>query len=161
MTGPAVNNPDAPQLRQLQLSLPIALLKAREVTMDRFRPMLRQHELTEQQWRVIRVLQSSGALEVGELARRSLLLAPSLSRILRSLENEGLVLRESVEGDGRRFVMSLTSAGLDLFATIAPQSESIYRDIEAHFGRDRLQRLLGMLGELETALQDEDLSRSA
>jgi len=32
------------------------LLKAREAAMERFRPMLREHGLTEQQWRVIRAL---------------------------------------------------------------------------------------------------------
>ena len=43
-------------LRDFQHSLPMELLKAREAAMARFRPMLRSHGLTEQQWRVIRAL---------------------------------------------------------------------------------------------------------
>ena len=70
-------------LRDFEHSLPMELLKAREAAMSRFRPMLRDHGLTEQQWRVIRALAHYGEIDAGELAQRSFLLAPSLTRILR------------------------------------------------------------------------------
>ena len=54
------------------------LLKAREAAMSRFRPMLREHGLTEQQWRVIRALADYKEIDAGELAKKSFLLAPSL-----------------------------------------------------------------------------------
>ncbi|MFP3560813.1 homoprotocatechuate degradation operon regulator HpaR, partial [Paraburkholderia sp. SIMBA_049] len=37
-------------------SLTLTLLQAREATMAFFRPALNAHDLTEQQWRVIRIL---------------------------------------------------------------------------------------------------------
>ena len=43
-------------MRAFSRSLPMQLLRAREAVMQRFRPMLHQHGVTEQQWRVIRVL---------------------------------------------------------------------------------------------------------
>ena len=52
-------------------SLPIALLRARETVMHRFRPLLASHDLTEQQWRVIRVLgetiTAAGVAMIGEV----------------------------------------------------------------------------------------------
>ena len=39
---------DGPELRRLERSLPIALLRAREHLMRRFRPLLAAHDLTEQ-----------------------------------------------------------------------------------------------------------------
>ena len=37
-------------------SLTIALLQAREAAMGYFRPIVKRHNLTEQQWRIVRVL---------------------------------------------------------------------------------------------------------
>jgi hypothetical protein len=56
-------------MRKFDQSLPMALLRARETAMSFFRPMLHGHGLTEQQWRVIRVLQEYGDLEFHELSR--------------------------------------------------------------------------------------------
>ena len=63
-------------------SLPIALLRARETVMHRFRPLLASHDLTEQQWRVIRVLGETSPLDASDVAERACILAPSLTRII-------------------------------------------------------------------------------
>src|SRR5690348_17254532 len=84
-------------MRDFSRSLPMALLRARESVMRHFRPSLRAHGLTEQQWRILRALASSGDIEVTELARLAYLLGPSLSRILRDLEARRLIAdRKSV-----------------------------------------------------------------
>ena len=101
MTKPA-RKAERVGLRRLDRSLPMELLKAREAAMARFRPMLREFGLTEQQWRVIRVLAEYGRIDASELARRSMLLAPSLTRILQFLESQGLVRRLADKGDQRR-----------------------------------------------------------
>jgi len=51
------------ELRDFQKNLPMALLRARESVMSHFRPILRDHDITEQQWRVIRALHGSGGVE--------------------------------------------------------------------------------------------------
>ncbi|MDP7101742.1 MAG: hypothetical protein QF503_11390, partial [Rhodospirillales bacterium] len=55
-------------LRDFSRSLPMALLRAREAVMERFRPSLRTHGLTDQQWRVLRALYDHGQKDLGELA---------------------------------------------------------------------------------------------
>ncbi|MEX2126139.1 MAG: homoprotocatechuate degradation operon regulator HpaR [Woeseia sp.] len=139
-------------LRPLRRSLPMALLRAREAVMDRFRRMLRQNGLTEQQWRVIRVLAEYDALEVSQLARHSVLLPPSLSRILKFLSDKGLVRRRAVDSDQRRSELSLSVAGRRLFQRVAPRSELMYQDIEQTFGNERLEQLYTLLADLETAV---------
>src|SRR6266850_168521 len=95
------------RMRDVSQSLPLALMRAREATMQYFRPHLRSLAVTEQQWRVLRVLYSGGSLEVTALARRAVLLAPSLTRILRDLERERLISRQRGTGDRRRQVIML------------------------------------------------------
>src|ERR1051326_7374028 len=82
-------------MREFSRSLPMSLLRAREAVMRQFRPSLRRHELTEQQWRILRALSATDAIEVTELARTAFLLGPSLSRILRDLEGRRLIERRT------------------------------------------------------------------
>src|SRR5437868_14462175 len=81
-------------MREFSRSLPMSLLRAREAVMRQFRPSLRNHGLTEQQWRILRALTAVETIEVTELARTAFLLGPSLSRILRDLEARQLVERK-------------------------------------------------------------------
>lgn len=130
------------------------LLKARETAMARFRPLLKEWGFTEQQWRVIRVLADSEPMDAGKLASRSLLLAPSLTRILRYLDNEGIVRRSVDGGDQRRQIVSLTASGRQRFEEAAPDSEAAYARIESDFGRERLELLYRLLAEFHTSMED-------
>ena len=141
-------------LRDFEHSLPMELLKAREAAMARFRPMLRDHGLTEQQWRVIRALADYDRIDAGELAKRSFLLAPSLTRILQFLEREKLVRRLVDENDQRRSMLTLTAKGRKLFSEVAPDSADLYGEIEAQFGSERLELLYELLEEFHEALVD-------
>lgn len=140
-------------LEDIELSLPLQLLRAREAAMARFRPMLRSHGLTEQQWRVIRVLAACPDIDASDLARRSLLLAPSLTRILQYLEAEKLVRRADHAHDQRRAVFALTARGEQRFAQVAPDAESLYAGIAAQFGPAKLERLFALLAEFSAAME--------
>ena len=148
-------------MRPFAESLPMALLRAREAVMRRFRPGLRAHDVTEQQWRVLRALSGIGPLEISELAARTCLLLPSLSRILPVLESRGLLVRRAVASDMRRTEVSVTAAGLELIAAHAPQSERIYRGIEERYGAERLRQLSRLLAELEGALSPPEAGAGA
>ncbi len=101
-------------MREFSRSLPMSLLRAREAVMRQFRPSLRRHDLTEQQWRILRALAAIDAIEVTELANVAFLLGPSLSRILRDLEARRLIERRTAETDLRRGLVSISEKGLKL-----------------------------------------------
>lgn len=128
------------------------LLQARETAIAQFRPMLREHGLTEQQWRVLRVLAAIQVVDASELANRCFLLAPSLSRILQMLEREYLIQRESDEFDLRRTLISLTGTGRALYEQVGPDAEGLYQTIEKRFGSKKLIKLYQLLTELNRAL---------
>ena len=139
-------------MREFSRSLPMSLLRAREAVMRQFRPSLRNHGLTEQQWRILRALTAVEAIEVTELARMAFLLGPSLSRILRDLEARQLIERRAAKVDLRRAVVSITAKGLKLIEAVAPTSEAIYAEITSRFGARKLAELQDMLGVLERSL---------
>lgn len=143
-------------MRDFSRSLPMSLLRAREAVMRQFRPSLREHGLTEQQWRILRALASIEAAEVTELARTAFLLGPSLSRILRDLEARHLIERKTAKTDQRRSMVSISKEGVKLMASVAPSSEAIYAEITQRFGARKLAELQEMLGELESCLASAD-----
>jgi len=131
------------------------LLKAREAAMSRFRPMLRKHGLTEQRWRVIRAIHEYDKIDASELAMRSFLLSPSLTRILKYLKDEKIVLRTGDNNDLRRSVFSLTKKGNKIITDIAPETEQLYQEIESLFGRDKFKQILNLLAEFSSMI-DKD-----
>jgi homoprotocatechuate degradation regulator HpaR len=140
-------------MRDFSRSLPMALLRAREAVMRHFRPSLRAHGLTEQQWRILRALASTGDIEVTELAHLAYLLSPSLSRILRDLESRRLIQRRAVKADLRRSIVSITASGVRLIQAVAPSSEAIYAEITQRYGAGKLADLQAALHRLESALK--------
>jgi homoprotocatechuate degradation regulator HpaR len=140
------------RLRDFSKSLPMSLLRAREAVMRHFRASLRQFNITEQQWRVLRALTTVETIEVTELARATYLLSPSLSRILRDLEHRRLIVRRNLKTDQRRSVVSISPGGLALIEAVSPQSEAIYARIASLYGAERLALLQDMLRELESLM---------
>ena len=151
-SGPADVAARRVPMRDFSRSLPMSLLRAREAVMRQFRPSLRPHGLTEQQWRILRALAAVETTEVTELARTAFLLGPSLSRILRDLEARDLIERRVAQADPRRAVVSISNDGLKLIEAVAPSSEAIYAAITRRYGARKLAELQDMLHALERSL---------
>ena len=132
------------------------LLQARESTMFLFRPMLRQFGLTDQQWRVIRVLATNKQIEAFELSQQSMILPPSLTRILKNLEEKGFVKRSTDIGDQRKVLISLSARGQKKYQQVVPASEKIYRSIERKLGKRDLTELLNQLINLNNSLENQN-----
>lgn len=140
------------RLRDFSKSLPMSLLRAREGVMRHFRSSLRHFGITEQQWRILRALTTVESLEVTALAEVTFLLPPSLSRILKDLDERDLILRRSSDTDMRRGLVSISPKGLALIEQAGMYSEIIYREITGRFGAERLALLQSLLRELEECL---------
>lgn len=143
-------------LRGFKRSLPMSLLRAREAVMKNFLPSLQEHNLSAQQWRVIRGLQDENGLDISELSVRCHLLMPSLSRIIQNLESRSLIERRTSDSDQRRSVIFLTDKGDELFQQVAPKSEERYDHITEKFGYGKLELLYELLEELVQKIDDGD-----
>ncbi|MFN3955091.1 MAG: homoprotocatechuate degradation operon regulator HpaR [Pararhodobacter sp.] len=135
-------------LRRTDRSLPIALLRAREKVMTPVREMLAQSGVSEQKWRILRVLDEAGPLDQSLLAQHACLQLPSLTRILRSMEDHRLITRETDQADRRRSIVSITAAGRKLIADNTKASIELFTRIESAFGSKRMNNLLDLLEEL-------------
>ena len=119
-------------------NLPSLLLQARESIMGHTRPFLRAHGLSDQQWRVLRVLGNGEALETGKVAQQAFLLGPSLTGVLSRMERDGLIERQKDPADQRRSVVSATPHGLNLARQLSKDIARHYQGLEQAFGKDQL-----------------------
>lgn len=130
-------------------SLPIALLRARETVMAPIREMLHDVQLSEQKWRILRVLDELGEVEQSTIAHEACLLLPSLTRILRKMEAEAQITRRQDEEDKRRTMVRITDTGRAVLENNLATSLAISSNIEAQMGREKLDQLLDLLEELQ------------
>jgi len=133
-------------------NLPRLLLQAREAVMAHTRPSLRAHALSDQQWRVLRVLgehaQDPAGIETGRVAREAYLLGPSLTGVLSRMERDGLLTREKCPQDARRSVVRATALGLEKVQALSQTIEAHYSWMEQQLGKAKLGQLYALLDEL-------------
>ena len=129
-------------------NLPRLLLQAREAVMAHTRPSLREHALSDQQWRVLRVLGEHGAVETGRVAREAFILGPSLTGVLARMERDGLIRRSRDPQDQRRTVIEATAQGRKVVKRLSTTIESHYEWMEQSLGKAKLTQLYALLDEL-------------
>jgi len=135
-------------MRKFEDALPLQLLRAREVMMPFFRPLLHDNALTEQQWRILRALYAFTELESKELANHCCILSPSLTGILKRLEQRGYIKRRKAEQDQRRTIISLTDSAYDLLTRISPEVEDQYKAFNQLYGEENTKELIVALKKL-------------
>jgi homoprotocatechuate degradation regulator HpaR len=115
---------------QFTRSLPMMLYRTLDAVMPRFRKIFNDFGLTEQQWRVLRVLWETDDVTIKDLADFTLIAAPSLVGIVDRLERDGLVMRQRSTTDRRKVNVLVTTAGAELEDRIMPRVASAYVELK-------------------------------
>ncbi|MCC2096284.1 MAG: MarR family transcriptional regulator [Hyphomicrobiales bacterium] len=106
-------------------ALPMILYRTLDAVMPVYRDLFARYDVTEQQWRVLRVIWMEGRTTAAELSERTLLSPPSLVGIIDRLEKKGLVSRIRSVSDRREIHVTATARGRVLQEEVIPQVEKI------------------------------------
>jgi len=98
---------------------------------------------------VLVALDQSGPQRVGALADAVAVTAPSMTRIINSLEGEGLVVRETDPADGRAQVVAMTADGRALLGSGREIRQAALRRRLDRLPPEERARLEAALGALE------------
>ncbi len=134
-----------PSPRPARRNVILLLLQGRERLLSRFRPVLKAHGVTEQQYRVLRAVELDGPLESRAIGARCHLSTPSLAGVLTRMEAMDLIARKRLAHDQRRVEVSLTTAGRRLFRRMWPEIEAVYETLDADLGDDLTHALFDVL----------------
>ena len=135
-------------------SLPMLLMRTLAVVMPHFRAIYSAHHITDQQWRVLRVLWQGEACRPGLLAQRTLIAAPALVGVIDRLEKRGLVVRRTVPDNRRAVEISVTDEGLSLYHAVQPQVSDLYQTIMAGLPADKWDDLRRSLDSICAHVKD-------
>jgi homoprotocatechuate degradation regulator HpaR len=135
-------------INQFTRSLPMMLYRTLDAVMPRFRSIFHEFGLTEQQWRVLRVLWETDHTTIMALSEATLLPAPSLIGIVDRLERDGLVNRQRSEVDRRKVNVVLTSQGAALEGEIMPRVASAYAELKQSVDAETWSAVLAGLGQI-------------
>jgi len=113
--------------------------------MGHFRPILNHFGLTDQQWRILRLLDEYGQLEPRELCDQCQIHSASMAGMLARMEDLQMVERSRVEGDLRRVSVHLAPKGDQLVNDMAPLIDLQYLLIEETISKDVLENLFNSL----------------
>jgi DNA-binding MarR family transcriptional regulator len=86
------------------------------VAITRLQRQLRQQtvgDLTLSQWSALVTVEMHGPMRIGDLAEREGVSAPTATRLVASLEEAGLLSRETDSTDRRSSYVSVTSSGVE------------------------------------------------
>jgi len=122
--------------------------------MERFRPLITAHGLTEQQWRVIRALTESGPMEPRQISDICTISSPSMAGVLSRMESMGLITKERFAEDQRRVLVSLTKKSVNLVRVISKDLEAHYLELERTVGPEIVERVYRAVDDLLAGLEE-------
>ena len=143
-----VQLPEDLNMAYAERSLAIACTRGREAIVIRFKELLHAEKLTEQQWRILRILIDQGPMIGSDLTKLSCIHKASMTRIMSSLEKMGYVQRTPSGDDRRASTVSLSESGTELMERLMPVANEIYKGIVNDIGLVKYRRLLSLLQDL-------------
>ena len=147
-------------MQEFSHSLPMMLYRTLDTVMPRFRQIFSEFGLTEQQWRVLRVLWQYEEIAFRELADLTLIQPPSLVGVVDRLTRSGLARRRRSDTDRRNVYVRATSKGQALEAKVRPRVDKAYAELRSSVNAKTWDALIAGLEEI-SSIDDEAGGKSA
>lgn len=137
----------------LEIHLLGLLREARSVHKQHLQPYLREVGVTEDQWRVLRVLSKNSeiinsGIDAKNISRKSGIMSSSLTGVLARMERDELITRSRNENDGRFIIVKVTALGLHKAQKIAGITQDYYKALSQAMGEDEMNTLYALLNQL-------------
>ena len=139
-------------------SLPMVLYRALDGVMPLYRALFACHGLTEQQWRVLRVIWTDRNVTSRALSARTLISPPSLVSIIDRLEAKGLVTRVRSVSDRRAVHVVATADGRALQERIMPEVARIDAVLRARVSAGEWAAMVATLERLAEPQEHEQVA---
>ncbi len=137
-------------MQEFSRSLPMMLYRTLDVVMPRFRRIFNEFGLTEQQWRILRVLWQHEQITFRELAELTLIPAPSLVGVVDRLTNAGLAKRRRSDTDRRIVFVHATHKGQALESQVRPRVDKAYAELRRSVDATTWNTLIASLEQISS-----------
>lgn len=126
---------------RLRAQLGFKLSRAARAMQQRFEADLGQHGLTRLSWCVLSGVGLEGLTAPSDIAENMGIKRPTVSRVLKGMVKDGLIVSRLKAGDGRAKELALTRLGQDTLAACLPLVDRNARVIADRFTAEQLSAL--------------------
>ncbi len=137
-------------MEEFSRSLPMMLYRTLDTVMPRFRRIFNVFGLTEQQWRVLRVLWQHERIALGDLANLTLIPPPSLVGVVDRLTKSGLADRARSDTDRRNVFVYATGKGKALESEVKPRVDKAYAELRRSVDAGTWKSLIAGLDQVSS-----------
>ena len=136
-------------------SLPMLLNRSLDAIMPPYRDLFQEFGVTEQQWRVLRVLWEQKHLTSAQISNLTLLPSPSLVGILDRLEKKDLLKRLRSTRDRREINIKITNLGRELQSKVMPKVKLIQDQTKENLSPTEWKQINNILKKLDRIKTEE------
>ncbi len=115
----------------------------------RLQARLRKVGIKPSPWRVMTVLRSYGTLTIGNIAERSLMEQPTVSRVIVQLEADGLIQREISAEDSRVTLVTLTPEGIEKIDMIVAVAHRHQQEALSELSKEEVAQFRAIVAKIE------------
>lgn len=135
----------------------LAILKTSDVLRRRVSQLLEPHEVTPQQYNVLRILRGAGPAGIPTLAIGERLVeeTPGMTRLLDRMEAKKLVRRERCLHDRRQVLCYITQEGLSILEALDPHVAKADSHLLGKLSDSNLETLLSLLEEVRASAESD------
>lgn len=125
----------------------LGLFRTTDIVRRQYMQLLREHDITLQQYNVLRILRGAGdqGLPTLTIAERMVEHAPGITRLIDRLERKGWVQRDRSAGDRRRVLCRITPAGLAILSEADTPIEHLDGECLGMLDEDEVRFLIKIL----------------
>ncbi|BFT72283.1 MarR family winged helix-turn-helix transcriptional regulator [Paenibacillus sp. P36] len=120
-----------------------------------FTKILKQYEVTPEQWGILLVLDTERATSQKELAEAIDRDQTTVVRMIYSLEKKEIVRRIQNEADKRSHNLFLSDKGMSLKTKLMPIVKAAHDHVTKYLSNDEIQQLHVILSKLYSTVKDE------
>lgn len=133
----------------------MALARTAFVVQRRFESLMQEHGVTSQQYNVLRILRGAGgSLPTMMITERMIEPEPAITRIVRRLEDKGLIRRTPGTSDARQVLCELSDAGRRTLEALDVPVREMTRHLVRRVGPDQLTSLISILADIRAAADE-------
>ena len=136
--------------RSIYQEAALSVLKTADLIRRELARRLESHDVTPQQYNVLRILRGAGVegLPTLSIAERLIEEAPGMTRLLDRLEAKGLVRRVRCEQDRRQVLCYLAGEGARVLDALEPAVKETERDLSLRLTQGEAESLVELLEKM-------------
>ncbi len=133
----------------------LAVLRTSDLLENRFARLLREYDLTQSQYNVLRILRGEGKpLPCLEVAQRMIQVAPAITRVVDQLLAQDLITKTQSTNDRRVFEIELTPAARRLLKAVDQPILDLHATLLSNVSQTDLKTLIKILEAVRAGIKE-------